>query len=275
MLDISAFWLKINYFFLSHKGDLKKWWVIILIAVDVFIVVFVFTNIIMYSLGIAKQNRLMIAMAVSPLDYQAIRAESSPQSLEAVSTTVLLVPNGKYDLVGIIRNSNKNWKVTSVDYKFSVNGAETEVLNDSILPNSDKYLTALGVSQSGVGGSADISLIIENLEWERIIMDESLLTGEFLVENVIFDSTVADDLTIYWVKADLTNTGYKSYWQTKFIIVLYSGEKIVGIKYVYFDQFKAGEQRSAYAQWELITESVSGVAILPDFDLLDEENIIK
>jgi hypothetical protein len=230
MFDIGTFWLKINYFFLSRKDDLKKWWVIVLIAIDIFIIVFVFTNSIIFLIGISKQNQLMVAIAAESVDYQAIREQNKPQSLEVVSTTALLAPNNKYDLISLVRNNNKK---------------------------------------------ADISMEIVGVEWKRVVHPEQIKTDDFIVENIEYTPSVVNELTIYRIRADVVNSGYKSYWKTKFVVVLYSGEKIVGINYVYFDQFNAGERRSLYTQWESVPLTVSGLAILPDFNLLDDKNIIK
>jgi len=275
MFDIGTFWLKINYFFLSRKDDLKKWWVIVLIAIDIFIIVFVFTNSIIFLIGISKQNQLMVAIAAESVDYQAIREQNKPQSLEVVSTTALLAPNNKYDLVSLVRNNNKNWAMTSIDFKFIINGTETDLITDFILPDSEKYLTALGVGESGLSESADISMEIVGVEWKRVVHPEQIKADDFIVENIEYTPSVVNELTIYRIRADVVNSGYKSYWKTKFVVVLYSGEKIVGINYVYFDQFNAGERRSLYTQWESVPLTVSGLAILPDFNLLDDKNIIK
>lgn len=275
MFDIGTFWLKINYFLLSRKDDFKKWWVIVLIAIDIFIIVFVFTNSIIFLMGISKQNQLMVAIAAEYVDYQAIREQNKPQSLEVVSTIALLAPNNKYDLISLVRNNNKNWAMTAVNFRFIINGTETDLITDFILPDSEKYLTALGVGESGLSESADISMEIVGVEWKRVVHPKQVKTDVFIVENIEYSPSVVNGLTIYRVRADIVNSGYKSYWKTKFVVVLYSGEKIVGINYVYFDSFNAGELRSLYTQWELVPSTVSGLVILPDFNLLDDENIIK
>lgn len=272
MPDIGAIWLKINYFGITHREDLKKWWVIILLAIDVFIVVFIFTNLIVYLVGLPKENKLIVAMAESPIDYRAVREKHTPWPLEIATTAAIPLANNKYDLVTKVKNNNKNWALESISYIFSVDGQETEIMTDFIMPNSEKYLTAQRVSGSGQGKA---SFTINEVNWKRVDDMNKLPVVDFSIDNLEYSSaTATDDLTVHRVTAQVTNKAYNSFWQTKFIVVLYSADKIVGVTYVYLDQFNSGEKKSIYTQWNTVAGAVSSVTILPDINLLDQENII-
>ncbi|MDP2684381.1 MAG: hypothetical protein Q8P20_04970 [bacterium] len=273
--DIESLWLKINYFFLTNRDDLKKWWVILLIAADVFIVVFVFTNSIIYIIGFSKQNDLILAMSRSPIDYAAVREESKPSSLEIITTAAIKNANDKYDLIAQIKNPNKDWVVESIKYKFVINGQATDSFTDYIMPNSDKYLTMLSTEASNNADNITLSMEIEEIIWEREPDINKLVNIDFVIENIEYSTfTSAGGVQVNNVDAEVTNNAFKGFWQTRFVVVLYNGTKIVGVNHVYLDEFKAGETKNLKSQWSYLPASASTITILPDMDLTDIDNII-
>jgi len=273
--DIESLWLKINYFFLTNRDDLKKWWVILLIAADVFIVVFLFTNSIIYIIGFSKQNDMILSMSRSPIDYAAVRAESKPSSLEIITTVAIQNTNNKYDLIAQIKNPNKDWVVESIKYKFIINGEATESFTDYIMPNSDKFLTMLSADASNDQDNIVLSMEIEDIIWERVPDINKLVNIDFSIDNIEYSTyNASGGIQVYNVDAEVTNNAFKGFWQTRFIVVLYNGTRIVGVNYVYFDEFKAGVTKNLKSQWSYLPTSATTITILPDMDLTDIDNII-
>jgi len=273
--DVESFWLKINYFFLSNRDDLKKWWVILLIAADVFFVVFLFTNTIVYLLGMPKQNEYVVSMINSPIDYEAIREANAPSNLQIVTSTAVPKGEGLYDLVTQVKNPNKNWVVETVQYKYIINGDETDVFTDYIMPNSDKYLTILSKDLESDQQTINVSMEILDIDWQRVPDTDKLVNIDFSIEDIEYSSLASFGGTlIHNVEASITNNTFKGFWETRFIVVLYNGDDIVGVNYVYFDQFKAGATNNLKAQWSYLPGRAGEIVILPDMDLTDTDNII-
>jgi len=275
MFDINTLWLKINYFGLSHRSDIRKWWVILLLAADIFVVVFIFTNLIVYLANITQEEKLLVAMAESPINYQAIRTQHIPRPLEIVTTVVIPQGQARYDLVTQVKNSNKNWAVENIVYNFSLAGQETEEQTDFIMPETDKYLIISNVNGPAKQEQAKATFSIKKVAWRRVDNLGKLPAIDFTIDDIEYSSSVVvDGLNVHRVTAQIANRAFNSFWQTKFVVVLYSGDNIVGVNYVYFDQFRSGEERSLYSQWDTVAGAVNQVAIVPDINLLDQENII-
>lgn len=273
--DAESLWLKINYFFLTNRDDFKKWWVILLIAADVFFVVFLFTNSVVYVLGISKQNNYFLSMVKSPIDYSAIREENKPQSLQIVTSTAIPKGDNLYDLVTQVKNPNKDWTVESIKYKFVINGESTDSFTDYIMPNSDKFLTKLSTEVNNIQNSISLSMEIEDIVWQRTPDIDKFINLDFSVENIDYSTYIGFGGTvIHNVEADITNNAFKGFWQTRFIVVLYNGDNIVGVNYVFFDNFKAGATNQLKAQWSYLPAEAQNITILPDMDLTDTDNII-
>lgn len=272
IMDVDTSWLKLNYFVITHKDDLKKWWVIILIAIDVFIVVFVVTNLILFILGMLTQNNLMIAMAQSPINYKNIRVQNTPIEVSIVDTSVLPAGNGKYDFIAQVKNLNKNWLAETITYQYSITGESTEEYTDFILPNSEKFLTALGI-KSDTAGSTSATLEIIDVKWKRIDDTSQIDSSIFSFNDINYTTTVSNSgQVVHAVRGTAVNDTYIKYWDTKFVVVLYSGDKVTGIKYIYFNQFDSREEKNLYAQWDSVLLPVTNVLVSPDFDFLAGSN---
>jgi len=274
MPDINTLWLKINYFGISHRSDIKKWWVMILLAVDVFIIIFIVTNLIVYLLNLTRGQQLIISIASSPLDYRTARTQRTPQPLITTSTAALAAGDGTYDVVAKVQNTNRSWAAERVSYVFSIGGQETESATDFIMPGAEKYLTALGARSTTAAASSAVSLTIQDVQWKRVDSAEKLPPVDFAIDEITYSPLVSPDgSSAYRVTAEVTNRGYDSFWQTRFIVLL--GDRLVGINYVYFDQFKTRETMFLSAQWESVSGTVSNVAIVPDINVLNADNIIE
>ncbi len=275
MFDLSTVWLKTNYFFLSNKQYFRKWWMIALIAVAVFIVIFAFTNVILYLFSIPKQNQLMAHITSQPVDYAAIRQAENPLGLQITSSQALPSGNGVYDLVTQVNNNNEDWAATTISYSYTIGNYETDVLTDFILPASQKYLMAASVPLTPEQIEAGMTLTIHDVDWERIVDKTHLELADFQITNVNFNATSDQSTTAFWVTADIDNQSLVGFWQARFAVALYSFDKLVGFDYVYFDSFRTNEQRSLYTQWQIVAGTVNKVEITPDVDLLDRENVMR
>lgn len=274
--DLNTFWLKINYFKLTHVEDLRKWWAIVLIAVNVFVLVFCITNIILYVIDLPRQQRLMEAMAADTVSYQSIREANTPAPLRVVSTAAIPVGNGAYDLVAKVKNSNATWAGAAVSYTFTLNGQQTAPISDFILPDTEKYLVALGVKSAGQDlGQVSATFAIDDVEWQRLPDKTVLQRTQFITDAVDFSvSAVVDTHLVQRVTAQVSNTGYTSFWQAKFTVVCWQGGTIVGVGSTRFDQFRSGDVKSLHVSVN-VSSAPSRVEILPDVNTLDADNLIQ
>ncbi|MFA5134481.1 MAG: hypothetical protein WC505_01680 [Patescibacteria group bacterium] len=275
MPDVSTVWLRANYYALSHRNELKKWWVIVLLAVAVFCVVFVITNITVYIIGIPQQTSTMVAMASSQVAYGKIRIENQPVNPSVGAATAVQMTTGAYDLIVPVHNPNRNWAINEIAYKFTVNATETEVATDFIMPNSRKILTVRNVQSPFSPSQIAVTVSIESISWKRIDNVAALPSLDFTIENIKQSMSNVGGIPYYLVTADVTNNSFTSFWSTKFVTLLYSGDAIVGVHYTYLEPFNTSEKKSIYAQFDSVQTSVTSVSIEPDINLLDTENIVS
>jgi len=274
MFDSDTLWLKLNYFRLTHIDDLRKWWVIILVAVDVFLAVFCTTNIILFLVDMPRQQTLMQAMATDLVDYQGIQQRSAPRPLSVESTWAIPLGGGKYDLVAKLKNPNKSWTSNPFDYNFSLNGQAVNLGSDFVLPDSEKYLVASGVIDSGQSAKISAAFTLGEVNWERVVDLVELSKNQFVFEDTDFgSSTLIDNVSVYRVQTTVKNTGYTSFWRAKFLVLLSNSEKIVGANYFNLEQFESGSQKTVTVNVS-VSEPPQSAVIVADIDFLDSDNLM-
>ncbi|MBU0597545.1 hypothetical protein KKF61_00945 [Patescibacteria group bacterium] len=276
MVDTSNIWLKTSYFLLSNKDYFKKWWAITLIALDVFVIIFTFTNLIVYLVSIPRESKLMVAMAQNQVEYSAIRLKNIPINLEIVEAKALPGSNNKLNLIALVQNNNGLWMAEKVQYKYTISGQETDSYSTFILPNEGKYLTAFNVGLGEYSSSLDMSMVIEDVDWKRIDDPSRLEAIDFLIENPRYTTTTATGAEVFHqVTASITNDSYLGFWETEFAVILYdAAENIVGIEYTHFNPFKRNTTESLLVQWERVGGYVSKAEIKPYVNVFDSDNIM-
>lgn len=275
MFDIGTIWLKTNYFFLSRRNELKKWWVILLIAVAVFLFFFSVTNIALYLIGISRYQAMTVEMATNYVDYAAIRTANNPQELILDTPAVLSRGNDRYDLIITVENGNSQWAVKSISYTFSIDDQEVGKGTDFVLPNSRKFFTVYNVPKQSISSLSNISVSFEDIEWKRISAADTLPRIDFAIENVNYTTSTVQSTTVNRVTADLINNSFYSFWKTKFVVLLYNAGSIVGIAEENIEPFRKEEQEKLFAQWDALGSTVTDVSIIPDINLLDDNNIMR
>ncbi|MFZ6036210.1 MAG: hypothetical protein ACOYUK_03655 [Patescibacteria group bacterium] len=273
MFDVNTSWLKINYFVLTHKQDLRKWYIIVLIAVAIFAVVFTVTNVILYVVSTPVQHRLMAAMAADQVDYVGIRQRTTPTGLQLGSTNVIPSGVGRYDIVMPVTNVNDDW-YAEVSYTVTINGTASDPLTHTINPGSTGFLTGLGIA-GPTSGQIAAQLSVESIAWERIDYHQRQPEVNFDIQNVAYSALNANDVIVHQVKADITNDSFTSYYQVPFIVLLYNGDQIVGVNYAYVQPFTYSDTETITVKWNAVGGTVTSVAIHPDLNLRDSSNIIR
>lgn len=273
MPEISDFWLKINYWSITHLKELKKWWVIVFLAVDIFIAVFALTNTIIYLLTMERDTGLVRDMASNVVDYSGYHQRISPQDIEVQNAVALSQGSKKYDLLAMINNPNANWAVTSLSFVFTSSAGETKESSSFLMPNESKYLTFLG--QTYEKPPSDLKLEIRNIKWQRIKDMASFPVLDFKIENLqIIPLSTSTGENVLKVTADVANASIYGFWQAKFAVILKSGDQVVGINYVTLNEFKAFEKKILISQRSNV-QSVTSAEIKPEINLTDQGNFIK
>ncbi|MFA7662693.1 MAG: hypothetical protein WCX88_02135 [Patescibacteria group bacterium] len=268
-----SFKLRFNYWLLENRDFFYKLAFIVFVVFDLFLVSLIVIFYVNYFLTAQKQNKIINHLVTSNQAFGNWVERQGPQELKISETTYVNSVNDRYDLVSQLENKNKNWFLKSLKYDFSWSGGKSEVKETFVLPGEKKYLLAL--NQASTSRPNQLKLEIISTEWEWVgdtfmadIMDKSKI--EITKSEVLSGMDSILDRTSYSVK---NNTIY-NFWEVGFNIILYQGQKIVGLNRSFIEKFNTGEERQMENTWIQKLPQVTKIVVEPEINFLDKNNYI-
>ncbi|HEX9664194.1 MAG TPA: hypothetical protein VGA49_00005, partial [Patescibacteria group bacterium] len=251
--EISEGGLKFGYWYASHRQSLKKWLIIFLIGLNLIFYGYSLYKVIdLYVLQADSYQRQLQTLPLDLVNYRSFRAKDQPQSLQIIGISVLSTGQRTYDLLARVRNPNPKWQA-EFDYQFFAQGLETKTYQGFLLPGDEKFLVDFALASDR--GIVQPRLEFRNLKWKKILQFEQVKADQinFLTENIKFIPARATELgeavAVSQTTFDVTNLSPYNYWQAGFYIVLFSGNRAVGINFISLDQFLSGDKRSVTVNW--------------------------
>lgn len=187
------------------------------------------------------------------------------------------------DFIGSVTNTTMRGVIT-FNYYFDVNGERVGAGQDFVLPGASKYVLALAQPVSVQGSGT--TLVIENLslkrlapelaqDWQRY-QDERLnfvITESKFIPGQI--SGLSDKVSLGHVSFNVTNAGAYGYKNARFIVLLKSGNRIVGATPYYVPNIRSGDLKTVNFTWSGALPTVSQVEVLPDINPFDDSEYLK
>jgi hypothetical protein len=265
--------LRFHSWFLAHRVQLKKWWVILILAVDIVLILTILVSLFSYFAQNGRYERLMLGMAKG-IEPAPILREQKAQAL-VIQPGVVLAHDEVQDIVALVANTNADW-LNRLQYHFEVDGQSTDSTSAVLLPNQTRYLASL--NQSLEVNSATATLVIEKNKWSRLVDRTRFTETSFLAENIVFEpAAVAPNTgrTFARVSADVVNNSLYGYWAVDVPVIVLDQGAPVAVQFLTLRAFRPGERRTISAQWFDRLPSQATASIQPTVDILDEENYMN
>ena len=190
-----------------------------------------------------------------------------------MATRVFQPVGGSADFVTEVVNPNTEWTVESFDYYFEFGADKTNVKTDFILPDQTKYVLSLNFQTSRTVNIADLK--IENVKWRKVpnYKDLAAKFNQFDFQNITVLSSKKSGLSekgaVANIRFDILNKTPSSFWEPRFIILMYQRKALVGVSRVVLNDLKTGEKRTeSFNLFQDLSDSVQ-VEIVPDINILD------
>lgn len=267
----------LSLWFLKNRRKLFIGTVLFLFILSVVLFLFSFYNIYDYIRGIDKENKDLeeltnIGVTLNPsrtaieLEYNGIQYFSH---------------DGKYDFLAKVKNPNPNF-FSNIIYCFYDGEVELACGGSLIYPNENKYVMILSVSLKN--RPDNLSFSIKNTSWERVDVkkypDWNAYYSErnnFMIADSVFKADKIDGSSGYVnnVSFSIKNNTPYNYWEVPLSIILFKNNNVVGINKYTISEFMSFDQKKVNLSWINSIKSVSDILVIPDFNILDEDNYIK
>lgn len=273
--------LKWGYWWVTHKVQVRRWFTVFLLFVDLVLVGYAGFGFADWFFGSGEVERRQIAQMSRPaINYDFFRQKFAPIDFEVEDAIVLNAGDKTYDFIARATNPNSRWWLT-FDYRFESAAGETITQRAWLLPGDTKWLDALGVKSDVRPGTAKI--VIENPVWHRVNMHMTrpdYVTWaqqrlNFQIAEVAFaPPSPQDTLAINRARFTITNDTGFGYFKTGFFVTLLSGSRVVGVNKVVISDLRPGERRPVEVSWFFDLPGVSKVDVRPIVNIFDEKNYI-
>jgi hypothetical protein len=172
--------IKRGYYFLTHRDQFIR-----MAYVGVIIIVLVIYSVLVYNLVIFLKNPSWQNLATSfttTSSWSEVHLQNQPKNLVIGLPKALLVGDGLYNLVVMVKNPNSDWLLPEFEYNFVVNGetlpAKLTYLNteDTVILNNFGYRSAQAIK--------DVKINIGRYKWQRLTSDIKQI--KWSINNISF-----------------------------------------------------------------------------------------
>jgi hypothetical protein len=224
--------------------------------------------------GMNIDNKLASDLTAINVNY--IRPAKTDLQIEPVQ--IFQGEDNRYDLAVKVTNPNLKYWV-QLSYNFTISGNETVTQNNFILPNDTKYMLLLGKALDGYPNNAQFNL--KTVSWHLLNAHKFPNWEKFRSEHLNINisdikftpagSTIlAEKLSLNDLQFTAANNSAYNYWETNFIITLFSGNRLVGVNEYLQDNFFANQTKQIGVTWAGNIGAVDNVVVTPDINILDQ-----
>lgn len=267
--------LRLNYWYINHRDQLKKWWMIAFLAFDGIVLVFwVVAAFVARTDGRAVQRQL-VERSQASLFSASVRSElASP----LIVGTPLAVPAGTktVDLIVELKNPNGPYVAESVHYRFAYGDQALPARQTFLWPEASRY-----VFESNLPVQAGKTPVFELLgvAWRRPKQPEILSQISFKVEQVSFDvsalTTGTPPQPAPRVQATMVNDSIHAFREVEVSIAVLDRDRPVAAERVVVDNWQSFAKQTVNAQWVRTIPAGAKVLIIPHVNPLDERNFLR
>ncbi len=274
--QVSNFKLKVSYWYVSHKFQLRTGLIILLIIINLaFYSYSLYRFLVIYLVEGKNFQRDMNSLTANLIDYSYFNRVNKPQDLEILGFDVVDGREGRYDFIAKIKNPNLVWAAEQVSFQLIVNGEVVAEKESFIYPNEEKYVAIFGQE---VSGGENPVLKIAQVNWLRYHDFESFSTQRlrFEVSDIEFksaqESGIRGELPVSILDFKIKNNSAYNYWHVGVNMVLLSAQQVGGANYISLDQFRSGETRDVEMRWYESLPSINQVEIIPEVKISNPDS---
>lgn len=234
--------------------------------------------------GVALVALIFLVIFVPTLFTNLIREEEQPEpapvevegppddfKVEVLDTDLVQTSEPRvYDVVSTIRNTNAEWGVPLLKYKYTFRDDAGAVVGERertsyILPQQERYVVEIDVETVTTAASVDLAIeILEAEKLEQFINPQAQFTQKNVKYFVGGDKSRVDGV--------LVNESPFSFDKVDVFIILYNqSNEVVGVNYTNIDDFLAGSERYFSVLWpEIISNENLRVELEPNVNAYED-----
>lgn len=266
----------------EHKSHFKQAVIIALFLVCLLTWGYTLYYATMYlAVGMERDAEMMRGLTTNQLPGHEYTLKVAPKPL-ITSRVRTFNLDDKLDLITEVENPNPR-HYAYFDYCFSGREEELKCDREFISPEGSKYVFALAQPRQG---ASNVTFSIEKTNWYMINKHEipdweehESKRSNFEFEDIDFvpahSSDLSEKIDMAHLSFNVFNDTSYNYYKVPLKIFLYRGGQIAGVNQYTLTNFYSQEEETVELTWPDFDQSVNKVEVVPDLDIMDQENYLS
>lgn len=264
------FSLKFGYWFAVHRDQLRTWWAISILVVDVLLLVVFAVTFTSYSFSTAKTVHGVSQMA-TPLVSSTLQSALTPVKLTVETAVAIDRGSGRYDFVAPVSNTNQLWAAVQVTYHFTY-GAQTSRDEKTILwPGMNAYLTEMNVALNTPASGDSVRAVVTDVRWIHPTDPTLAKSITFPMSGSVIAPVAGTSGTTVGTRlsASLKNNSVYGFKSVRFIIIVKTGGTVIGVGDTIVEHFRPLESRPIEVTWLQSLPATAEAIAFPVLNIFD------
>lgn len=267
--------LKIGYWIVSHKDQLRKWWALLLLGFIAFSTFWAMFFLSWFYWQQPAADRLIRSAALGLNGWQAATT-FAPSALTMSPVTVIRRDSQHADVVATITNPNRDWGAAQVRWHFQTGNSSLPAQTVFVNPTGTRPVLQLNLALPAEASSPTI--MIDDVQWQRA-SEAALPVATFLVDQPeLTRATVTragQTVTSYSVKAQVANRSVYNYYRVVVPVVLKSNGNIVAVDELTIERWPTLSSRLIHLTWPYAIPAADAVELFPQVSQFDRDNVYR
>ncbi|MEK7632084.1 MAG: hypothetical protein AAB445_04465 [Patescibacteria group bacterium] len=265
--QVSDLGLKLNYWFLTNRQQLRRWWVLVLIALDLFILTAVITQGLLLLFRYRDAGNVVSNIVATTKDIGKAQTSLTPIPLVQASPATTPHGLGRYDFSLKLENTNATW-LANVTVQFAGGAKELTPVRVILPPKSTRYAMALDVAAPSTGAPQASATIVQTT-WTRLTGNAIAAIPNVTVKNAVQSqrTLVAGDggqRVVTQVSGDVVNPGFLGLTGLRVGIILLRNGATVGVRSAILSTVAAESITPFSVEWDTIISDATEVLAIPE-----------
>lgn len=265
---LSDLGLKLNYWYLTNRQQLRKWWVLVLMAADIFLLALFLTQGMLLVFRFRDSSNVVATIAASTAAVGQAQGAVTPTPIS--SGTVATTPHGqsRFDFSSRLENANATWSAV-VTTQFAGGVKPLTPVRVILPPKSVRYAMALNVEGAANAATPSGTMSITDVTWTRLTPAEAAETIDVQVSNV---STGLRTLvtgenqqrTVTQVTGIVENRSFDALAGLRLSVVLTRNGATVGVGSTIITRIAAEQTLPFSVEWDTVIADVQKADVYPE-----------
>lgn len=266
--QVSDLGLKLNYWFLTNRQQLRRWWVLVLLALDVFLLALFLTQGLLLVFRFRDSTNVVSTIAASMAAVGQAQAKIVPTAVAAggVATT----PHGqsRYDFSSRLENTNTTWSAV-VTVQFAGGAKPLTPVRVILPPKSVRYAMALNVEGPASAATPVGTMSIPDVTWTRLTPAEAAEQIDVRATNITTGLRTLvtgenQQRTVTQVTGTIVNASFETLDGLRIAVVLTRGGATVGVGSTILSRIEAEQSLPFSVEWDTVIADIQQADVYPE-----------